>query len=117
MSQLYYRTDNNRYAHLHELVDQSEAKSHDFVLHIEPLVQYRFQRRASDLAQVTATALAQLRKQYGTLRLFYSGGLDSQFVLHHCLINHVHLDEIYSVVKTPYNDDVLLALDESINSA
>ena len=117
MSRMYYRAASNQYAYRHELVDQTGANSHDFVLHIEPLVQYRFQRQASNLAQVTATVLAQLRKQYGTLRLFYSGGLDSQFVLHHFLANHVQLDEIYSVVKTPYNDDVLLALDESVNSA
>jgi hypothetical protein len=49
--------------------------------------------------------------------LFYSGGFDSHFILHHCLINHIHLDEIYSVVKTPFENQILLALDESINAA
>ena len=119
MSQLYYRDVNGstQYLHRHQLVDQYKTKSHDFVLNIDSLTQYQFHRRPSDLAQVTARALQQLRQQYGTLRLFYSGGIDSQYVLHHCLINRIHIDEIYSVVKVPYKDPVLLALDESINSA
>ena len=119
MSQLYYRDvkSGSHYLHRHQLVDQCKAKSHDFVLNIDPLAQYQFKRRTSDLAQVTAHVLQRIRQQYGTLRLFYSGGLDSHYVIQHCLHNQIHLDEIYSVIKTPFQDSLLMALDEGVNSA
>lgn len=118
MNKLYYQGAGAQFEYRHQLVDQSDVSSQDFKLCIGPLDQYRFRRQHGvDLAQVTANALRQLRQQYGMLRLFYSGGLDSHFILHHCLINSVHLDEIYSVVKTPFESKILLALDESINAA
>lgn len=117
MADLYYRSAGTRYQHRYQIVDQAGTTSRDFVLQVGALTDYTFRRRPGELGAATAKALAQLRQQHNKLRLFYSGGLDSHFVLHHCLINNIHLDEIYSAVKTPYQDPVLLALDESVNSA
>lgn len=116
IGQLHYRSLHNTYQFRHQIVDQS-VPSHDFVLHIDPLVSYTFSRRPGNLKHATAKVLDQLRQQYHKIRLFYSGGIDSHFVLHHCLINSIPIDEIYSVVKTPFKDPVLMALDESVNSA
>ena len=117
MNQLYYQSYQQRYQHRYQLIDHCNTQSHDWVLRIDPLQSYQFRRQPGNLDLSMATALTRIRQKYSKIRLFYSGGLDSHFVMQHCLHNKIHLDEIYSVIKTPFQNSLLMALDEGINSA
>jgi hypothetical protein len=119
MKQLSYRNKNNHDVHdfRHQIVDIENAAPHDFVLKISSLSDHNFQRRSCNLNNATAHALEKLRKKYDTIRLWYSGGQDSHFLLHHFLLNKIHIDEIYTVIKTPCKNLLSLSLDEGLGSA
>ncbi len=119
IKQLSYRNKNNHDVHdfRHQIVDIENAAPHDFVLKISTLYDHKFQRRSCNLNSATAHALEKLRKKHDTIRLWYSGGQDSHFLLHHFLLNKIHIDEIYTLIKTPCNNPVSLSLDEGLGSA
>jgi hypothetical protein len=119
IKQLSYRNKNNHDVHdfRHQIVDIENAAPHDFVLKISTLYDHKFQRRSCNLNSATAHALEKLRKKHDTIRLWYSGGQDSHFLLHHFLLNKIHIDEIYTVIKTPCKNPLSLSLDEGLGSA
>jgi hypothetical protein len=117
-AQLFYcDKHNNTYDYRHQIVDIKDALPHDFTFKISTLCNYKFQRRSCDLNDATARALNKLRKKYNKIRLWYSGGQDSHFLLHHFLSNKIHIDEIYTLIKTPCKNPLSLALDEGLNAA
>lgn len=113
----YNKINHNVYDFRHQIIDIENSLPHDFVLKISSLSNHKFQRRSYNLNDATAQALEKLRKRYDTIRLWYSGGQDSHFLLHHFLLNKIHINEIYTLIKTPCKNPISLALDEGLGSA
>lgn len=114
-----YKTPLNSYSHRYQLIDaQLNNNGSDATITIDNLDNYSFKRiKNSNLSDIVCDLLIDLKNKNPGLRLWYSGGIDSHFILYHSIIANVKFDEIISVVKTPFDDPELLVLDEATHSA
>lgn len=114
----YYILDGNiinlRGNIIDEKIKDPSLNSNRVKLKIPALDSYRFYRhRNCDFNQITKKCLERIRQTHKTVRLLYSGGVDSHFMLRQLINNGIFVDEIHSVNKVPFNDPVCRLMDES----
>lgn len=88
------------------VVKQYEKENNVFVPFVANLDQYKevlADKNIDDNYNYSLDFLSNLRKEKNYIRLFYSGGSDSDFILKTAVDNNIYIDEIVLITRNLYN--------------
>jgi hypothetical protein len=105
----YYKQLNNDYQFYSrfDIINSADSiQPYDLNFCISSLDNYRFTRKPANFSIAIRDFLLRLRNKYKKINLWYSGGVDSHFLLYNFIKYDIPLDEITICKKQPFGDHV-----------